>query len=169
MANVNQYELIGRSSSGAGVPQVIATSADVYTLLGTASMSAFRTALGLSSMATQASTAVAVTGGTIAGLTTLQGTAKLATNTTGTLALADADCICFMTGDVTLDGNVFTSPQAIIFYAGASARTITQGTSMTLRLGGTATTGNRTLAARTLAVGLVISATEIVIAGSGVT
>lgn len=169
MANLSQYQLIGRTSSGSGVPQALSTSADVWALLQTADDSAFRTELGLSSMATQASTAVAITGGTIAGLTTLQGTAKLATNTTGTLALADADCICFMTGNVTLDGNVFTSPQAIIFYSGASSRTITQGTSMTLRLGGTATTGDRTLAARTLAVGLVISATEIVIAGSGVT
>lgn len=169
MANINQYELIGRSSASPGVPQAIATSADVYTMLGSANNAAIRSNIGLGSMATQASTAVAVTGGTIAGLTTLQGTAKLATNTSGTLALADADCICFMTGDVTLDGNVFSSPQAIIFYSGASARTIYSGTSMTLRLGGTSTTGDRTLAARTLAVGLVIGTNEIVIAGSGVT
>lgn len=169
MANLNQYELIGRTSSGAGVPQAKATSADVWALLGCANDSAFRTELGLGSMATQAATAVAVTGGTIEGLSEFQGTAKLATNTTGTLALADADCVCFMTGNVTLNGGVFTEPQAFVFYSGASSRTITQGTSMTLRLGGTTTTGDRTLAARTMALGLVINTNEIVITGSGVT
>lgn len=169
MANVSQYQLIGRSSSGSGVPQVINTSATVYTALGSANGTDFRTSIGCGTIATQSANAVAITGGTVAGLTSFQGTSKLATNTSGTLALADADCICFMTGDVTLDGGVFTSPQAIIFYSGAASRTITQGTSMTLRLGGTATTGSRTLAARTIAVGLVIGTNEITIAGSGVT
>lgn len=169
MANVNQYELIGRSSSGAGVPQVIATSADVYSMLGAANDAAIRAAIGLDSMATQASSAVAITGGTIAGLSELQGTMKLCTNTSGTLALADANCFIPMTGNITLDGGTFSARQAFVFYSGASSRTLTQGTSMTLRLGGTATTGDRTLAARTLAVGVVIGTNEIVVSGNGVT
>lgn len=169
MANLSQYNLIGRSSSGSGVPQAIATSADVYTMLTSANNAAIRSAIGLGSIATQGSGAVAITGGTIEGITSGQITGKLATNTTGTLALVDADCICMMTGNVTLNGGVFSNPQAFLFYAGASSRTITQGTSMTLRLGGTSTTGDRTLAARTLAVGLVVSTNEIVIAGAGVT
>lgn len=169
LANLNQYELIGRTSSGAGVPQAKATSADVWAMLGSASNSAIRSNIGLSTMATQGSGAVAITGGSVTGLTTLQGTAKLSTNTTGTLALADADCVVMMTGNVTLNGGVFSNPQAFLFYAGASSRTITQGTSMTLRLGGSATTGDRTLAARTVAIGLVVSTNEIVISGSGVT
>lgn len=169
MANLAQYSLIGRSSSGSGVPQAIATSADVYTMLGSANNAAIRNNIGAGTMATQNATAVAITGGTAEGLTSFQGTAKLATNTTGTLALADADCINFMTGNVTINGGVFTSPQAFIFYSGASARTITQGTSMTLRLGGTTTTGDRTLAARTIAVGLVVNTNEVVITGAGVT
>lgn len=169
MANLSQYQLIGRSSSGSGVPQAISTSADVYTMLGSTNNSAIRSNIGLGSIATQGSGAVAITGGTITGITSGQMTAKLSLTTTGTMVLADADTICFMTGDITLNGGVFSSPQVIMFYAGASARTITQGTSMTLRLGGTATTGNRSLAARTVAVGLVISTNEIVIAGSGVT
>lgn len=169
LANLSQYQLIGRSSSGSGVPQAISTSANVYTLLGSADYAAFRSSLGLSTMAVQDSGAVAITGGTVTGITSGQMTAKLATNTTGALALADADCICFMTGNVTLNGGIFTSPQAIVFYSGASSRTITQGTSMTLRLGGTATTGDRTLAARTIAVGLVVSTNEIVITGAGAT
>lgn len=169
MANLNQYELIGRTSSGAGVPQAKATSADVWALLGCANDAAFRTELGLGTMATQASSAVAITGGTIEGITSAQMTPMLSTNTTGALALVDANCVVMMTGNVTLNGGIFSNPQAFLFYAGASARTITEGTSMTLRLGGTATTGNRTLAARTVAVGFVVGTNEIVISGSGVT
>lgn len=51
MANINQYELIGRSSASAGVPQVVATSANVYTLLGSANYAAFRSSLGLGTAA----------------------------------------------------------------------------------------------------------------------
>lgn len=169
MANLSQYQLIGRSSSGSGVPQAVSTSADIYTMLGSANNAAIRTNIGLGTIATQASSAVAITGGTISGITSGQITTKLASTTSGTLALADADSVVMMTGNVTLNGGVFSNPQAFLFYAGASSRTITQGTSMTLRLGGTATTGDRTLAARTLAVGFVVGTNEIVIAGSGVT
>lgn len=169
MANLNQYELIGRSSSGAGVPQAIATSADVFALLGTASDSAFRTELGLGSIATQAASSVAITGGTASGLTVLQGTVKASTNTTGTLALADGDCMVSMTGDITFNGGVFSARQAFLLYAGSSSRTVTQGTSMTLRLGGTATTGDRTLAAYTIALAVVIDTNTIVVTGAGVT
>lgn len=169
MANINQYEIIARSSASAGVPQVLASSANMFSLLGSADYATARTLLGLGSMATQSSGAVAITGGTATGLTSLQGTMKYSTNTTGTLALVDADSFVVMTGNCTLNGGVFTAPQAFLFYAGASGRTITQGTSMTLRLGGTSTTGSRTLAAYTLAVGVVIDTNTIVIAGSGVT
>ncbi len=169
MADLAQYQLIGRSSSGSGVPQAISTSADVYTMLGAANNAAIRTAIGLDTMATQAAGSVAITGGSITSLSTLHGTAKASTNTTGTLALADADTICFMTGNVTLDGAVFSARQAFLLYAGASSRTITQGTSMTLRLGGTATTGDRTMAAYTLALAVVVDTNTIVIAGAGVT
>lgn len=164
-----QYRLLGRSSSGAGSVQEIASSADVFTILGAANFAAVRSALSLSTMALQASSSVSVTGGTIQGLSTLQGTAKVSTNTSGTLALVDADCVVPMTGDVTLNGGVFSARQMFLFYAGASSRQIIQGTSMTLRLGGSATTGSRTLAAHSLAVGFVVDTNTIVIAGVGVT
>lgn len=169
MANVNQYDIFMRTSASPGAPQVVASSADVAALLASANDSAFRTELGLGTMATQASSAVAITGGTLSGITSGEITMGLATNTTGTLALVDRNSFVPMTGNITLDGNVFSDRHAFLFYAGASSRTITQGTSMTLRLGGTATTGDRTLAARTLAVGVMISATECIITGSGVT
>lgn len=169
MANLNQYQLIGRSSSGSGVPQAISTSADVYTMLGSANNAAIRSNIGLDTMATQAAGSVAITGGSITSVSTLHGTAKASTNTTGTLALADADCVCFMTGNVTLNGGVFSARQVILLYAGSSSRTITQGTSMTLRLGGTATTGDRTLAAYTVAAAIVVDTNTIIITGAGVT
>ncbi len=169
MANISQYQLIGRSSSGSGVPQAISTSADVYTMLGSANNSTIRSNIGLGTIATQASSSVSLTGGSITSMTTLHGTAKAATNTTGTLALVDADCVCFMTGNVTLNGGVFSARQVILLYAGSSSRTITQGTSMTLRLGGTATTGNRTLAAYTVAAAIVVDTNTIIITGAGVT
>lgn len=52
--------------------------------------------------------------------------------------------------------------------SGASI-TITQGGGLTLRLGGTATTGNRTLAARSIATIWFNSTTEAIISGAGVT
>jgi len=169
MANLNQYELIGRTSSGAGVPQAKATSADVWAMLGSANDAALRTEIGLGTMATQAASAVAITGGTATALSELQGTPKLSTNTSGALALVDANCVVMMTGNITYNGGIFSNPQVFLLYAGASSRTITQGTSMTLRLGGSATTGDRTMAARTMALALVVGTNEIVIAGSGVT
>lgn len=169
MANLSQYQLIGRSSSGSGVPQAISTSANVYTMLSSADNATIRTNIGLGTIATQGSGAVAITGGTVTGLSSLQGTMKVSTNTTGTLALADGDCFVPMTGNITLNGAIWSARQAFLFYAGASSRTITQGTSMTLRLGGTATTGDRTLAAYTLAVGVVVDTNTIIIAGAGVT
>jgi hypothetical protein len=47
LENLSQYALIGRSSSGAGVPQSIATSANVYTMLGSADFATIRSNIGL--------------------------------------------------------------------------------------------------------------------------
>ena len=55
-----------------------------------------------------------------------------------------------------------------VYNDSASAFTITQGAGLTLRLGGTATTGNRTLGARGFATIWFNSTTEAVIQGSGV-
>lgn len=53
MANLNQYELIGRSTSGAGVPEAKATSANVWTMLGSANNAAI-----LSNIGAQASSSI---------------------------------------------------------------------------------------------------------------
>lgn len=46
-----QYRLVGRSSSGAGAAQEISSSADVFTVLGSADVAAMRTNLGLATVA----------------------------------------------------------------------------------------------------------------------
>jgi hypothetical protein len=73
-------------------------------------------------------------------------------------------------GSVTIPNAVFAARDVLTIYNNsASDITITQGASFTLRLVGTATTGNRTLAQRGLATVVFISASEAVISGGGLT
>lgn len=51
MANLAQYQLIGRSSSGTGVPQAVSSSANVFTMLGSADNAAIRSNIGLGTAA----------------------------------------------------------------------------------------------------------------------
>jgi hypothetical protein len=92
-----------------------------------------------------------------------------ATETTGTLTVASANKTIQATGDITIPNAVFSAGDIILIYAGASSRTITQGASVTMRLGGTATTGSRTLAARGVAVLFFVSSSEVVVSGGAVT
>jgi len=64
------------------------------------------------------------------------------------LVAADAgQTISITTGGVTVNASIFSAGDMVsIFNNSGSSQTITQGTSVTLRLSGTATTGNRTLA-----------------------
>jgi hypothetical protein len=91
------------------------------------------------------------------------------TETTGTLTVASANRTIQATGDITVPNAVFAAGDIILIYAGASSRTITEGSSVTMRLGGTATTGSRTLAARGVAVLFFVSSSEVVVSGGAVT
>lgn len=64
------------------------------------------------------------------------------------LAATDAgDTISITTGGVTVNASVFAAGDAVSIYNNSgSNQTITQGSNVTLRLAGTATTGNRTIA-----------------------
>ncbi len=74
------------------------------------------------------------------------------------------------TGAITIPSSVFSAGNAItIFNDTTSDKTITQGTSVTLRLAGTATTGDRTLATYGLCSLLCVSSNEFVISGAGLT
>lgn len=71
------------------------------------------------------------------------------------------------TGGVTVNSGIFSSGDAISVYNNSSSnQTITQGTSVTLRLGGTATTGNVTLAQRGVATILCVGTNDFVVVGN---
>jgi hypothetical protein len=91
------------------------------------------------------------------------------TETTGTLTSSSSNKTIQATGDITIPNAVFAAGDIILIYAGASSRTITEGASVTMRLGGTATTGSRTLAARGVAVLFFVSSSEVVVSGGAVT
>ena len=78
--------------------------------------------------------------------------------------------ISISTGGVTVPASVFSAGQAVTIYNNSgSSQTLTQGTSVTLRLAGTATTGNRTLAQYGVATVLCVGSNTFVISGGGLT
>lgn len=86
-----------------------------------------------------------------------------------TLQAADAGLgIRTTTGGVTVPSGVFNPGEVITVYNNsASNQTITQGASVTLRLVGTSSTGNRTLSQRGLATIFCVAPNEFVISGGG--
>lgn len=88
-----------------------------------------------------------------------------------TLVAGDAGKhISITTGGVTVNASVFSVGDAVSIYNNSgSSQTITQGTSVTLRLVGTATTGNRTLAQYGLCTILCVASNVFVISGGGLT
>lgn len=88
-----------------------------------------------------------------------------------TIAASDVGkVICITTGGVTVTTGVFTAGDAVSIYNDSgSAQTITEGGSSTLRLAGSSTTGDRTLAGYGLCTLLCVdSADTFVISGTGV-
>lgn len=74
------------------------------------------------------------------------------------------------TGGITINASVFTAGQNVTIYNNSgSSQTITQGTSVTMYLAGTATTGNRTLAQRGICTILCVASNTFVCSGAGVT
>ena len=85
-----------------------------------------------------------------------------------TASLSDVGKCIVATGAITIPASTFIQGDAFTIYnATSSSITITQGSGVTLRLAGTTTTGNRTLAAYGLASLWCNSASEIVSAGAG--
>lgn len=90
--------------------------------------------------------------------------------TSGTPTSADRGCLLQVTAGITIPANVFAAGDTFSIYNNSAANiTLTQGASLTLRLGGSATVGNRTLAQRGIATVVFLSATEAVIGASGLT
>ena len=94
-----------------------------------------------------------------------------ASNKTSGYTLAGSDGgthINITTGGVTVPSGQFVAGQAVTIYNNSgSAQTITQGSGVTLRKVGSATTGNRTLAQRGLATILCVASNDFVITGGG--
>lgn len=89
-------------------------------------------------------------------------------STTGTLVLSDRGGLVQVTSGITVPASVFATNDVVSIYNNSSSSiTITQGSGLTLRLAGSATTGNRTLYQRGLATIVFISATEAVASGGG--
>jgi phage gp45-like len=96
-----------------------------------------------------------------------------ANSQTGSYTLQATDSgkyISITTGGVTVPQSIFTTGQTISIYNNSSSsQTITQGAGTTLRLVGTATTGNRTLAQYGVATILCVGSNVFVITGGGLT
>ena len=86
-----------------------------------------------------------------------------------TLELTDAGKhISITTGGVTVPASIFSIGDAVTIYNNSgSGQTITQGSSTTVRLAGTATTGNRTLAQYGVCTILCVASNVFVISGAG--
>lgn len=89
--------------------------------------------------------------------------------TATTAAVGDVGKCIAVTAGLTIPNATFAAGDAVSIYNDSgSAVTITQGTSLTLRQAGTASTGNRTLAARGMATVWFNSASEAIISGAGI-
>jgi hypothetical protein len=89
--------------------------------------------------------------------------------TTGAFVAADRGKCVYASGGVTVPNSTMTAGDVVVIYNNTAAAITITATVGTLRLAGTATTGNRTLAARGYATIHFISATEAVASGAGVT
>lgn len=72
-------------------------------------------------------------------------------------------------GGIIVPQNVFSAGNAVTFYNNSSlAQTITQGANVTLRLAGTTSTGNRSLAGRGIVTIMCVSSNEFIVSGAGI-
>lgn len=111
---------------------------------------------------------IATTGVEVTG--TLRGRLPTSSETSGTLTVASANKVVPMSGDITINDGVFADGDQIELYNDSDvSRTITQDTGMTLRLGGTTSTGSRSIAARGIGLIRFKSNSDATVAGTGVT
>tara|TARA_B100000035_G_scaffold297222_1_gene289799 strand:- start:84 stop:1670 length:1587 start_codon:yes stop_codon:yes gene_type:complete len=177
-------KILGRSSSGAGVVEEISCTSAGRALLDDADAAAQRTTLGLAIgtnvQAFDADTAKLDVAQTFtaaqtfnAGIDDADGSVRSvpqnAKTASYTLVAGDAGKhISITTGGVTVPSGVFSTGDAISIYNNSSSdQTITQGSSVTLRLAGDSGTGNRTLAGYGLVTVLCVASNVFVIAGAG--
>jgi len=159
------------TSQGAGSAPIWSTaSSGVTSVSGTGSangLSLSGTVTSTGNITLSGSVTSVAAGATIDGVTIGYRSIPRSTTTT-TAVVADVGKCIAVTAGITIPNSTFAAGDAISIYNDSgSAITITAGVT-TLRLGGTTTTGNRTLAAYGLATIWFNSATEAVISGAGV-
>ena len=87
-----------------------------------------------------------------------------------TLVAADDQKLINTNSGVTVPSGVFSASDAVtVVNNSTSSITITQGGSVTMYLGGSSTTGNRTLAQKGVCTILCISSNTFIITGAGLT
>lgn len=72
------------------------------------------------------------------------------------------------TGNLAINNSVFAADDVFAVYNNSASSITLNGTITTMRLAGTTTTGNRTIAPRGMASVFFVSATECIVSGSGV-
>jgi len=189
IVNNSTGSLTVNSSGGNLVCTVIAGMTSMVTCIATATTTAADWEFGFTDFGSVTGTGSVV----LSASPTLTGTTAVAT-LTATGAISDAignvrdlvnsdktaayvpaatdngKLINITTGGITINASVFTAGQNVTIYNNsASSQTITQGTSVTMYLAGSATTGNRTLAQRGIATILCVASNTFVCSGAGVT
>ena len=87
-----------------------------------------------------------------------------------TLVASDDQKLVKVNNTVTVPSGVFSAGDAVTVYNDRNASTtISQGGSVTLRLAGTSTTGNRTVSQRGIVTIVCVANNEFVISGGGLT
>jgi hypothetical protein len=175
-----QWGLSGATygTSGQVLTSQGSSAAPVWTTTGTVtSVSGAGSVNGLTLTGTVTSTGSLTLGGSVTSVAnnaTVNGIAigyrSIPRSTTsGTATTSDVGQCIAVTAGITIPNSTFAAGDALSIYNNsAAAVTITAGVT-TLRLAGTTTTGNRTLAARGIATVWFNSATEAIISGAGVT
>jgi hypothetical protein len=160
-----------------GVPSgpTAAPGTNTTQLATTAFVTATTSALG--TMSTQNANAVAITGGTMSGMTSIADTIGNVRNipinsktASYVLLVGDAgQVVSITTGGVTVPSGVFSAGQAVSIYNNsATSQTITQGGGTTMTLASSGLTGNRTLGGYGLCTVLCIASNTFVITGAGI-
>jgi hypothetical protein len=170
--------VVGGTTTFAGIPSGPTASAGTSTSQLATTAFVTNVAGSLGTMSSQNANSVAITGGTMSGMTSIADTVGNVRNLpinakTSGYVLVTADngqVITITTGGVTLNTGVFSAGQSVSIYNNsASAQIITSGVGVTMRTTVTNLIGNRTLAAYGLCTILCIAANTFIITGAGVT
>lgn len=159
------------ASGGTNTTQVATTAFVTSALTGKAASGANTDITSLSAPALGAATATTAAAKTattqVATTAFVDGLRSLLSSTTsGTLVIGDRGTLVPLSAGITVPNSVFSANDVVTLYNNTAGNLTITASITTLRLSGTATTGNRTLAQRGVATIVFISGTEAVISGA---